>query len=212
MIRGALKAEYNAAKTPAEKEATTYYKLMQLPHFESIFDYKNYIAGYSEQPNTDEALQSQKSEESLERYLRELKYNVQYNLNPNVDPAGHTQDSKAKRKRLEEAYELTKKIIDLKKASVASPSKWDKDISWLSLYTGSNRDIDNPYIEIYSKLLDERKNKAYSRLYSINALYKEYLQYALKDYHKRKGMSPPELLGNQKASGGIWNNINPVEF
>jgi len=202
MIKSALKEEYNKATTE-EKKNTIYAKLMDLPHFEALFNYKNYIAGYSEQQNSEEVMQSGKSEESLERYLQDLRANIQYNLNPVVQASGHSPESAMKRQRLEAAYNITQKILDLKKAGVASQSQWDKDISWMTLYTGSNRDIDNPYIEIYSKLLDERKDKAYNRLFAVNMLFKKYLEPVLADYYKRSGMTPPPLVKGQQVGTGI---------
>ena len=122
MIKSALKEEYNKA-TAEEKKNTIYAKLMDLPHFEALFNYKNYIAGYSEQQNSEEVMQSGKSEESLERYLQDLRANIQYNLNPVVQASGHSPESAMKRQRLEAAYNITQKILDLKKAGVASQSQ-----------------------------------------------------------------------------------------
>lgn len=199
MIKQALEAEYKKAPE-ADKANTIYGKLQQLPHFEDIFNPTHYRAGYSEQQNSLAVAEQANTEESLTRYLADLRKNIQWDLNPYITTGGHSERSHIKRNRLAKAVELTNKIIDLKRSGVTN-AKWDEDISWMTLYTGSNRDVSNPYIEIYSRFLDEANDKANKRFFLIQSLYKEYLFPVMGHYYDQKGLKPP--TSGQKAKAGL---------
>jgi len=72
-IQGSLRDQYNQAKTQQEKDATIYGKLLKLPHFESIFNPKTYMAGYSQQPNAPKVVAEGDSVSKLARYMEELR-------------------------------------------------------------------------------------------------------------------------------------------
>jgi len=168
------------------------------------------MAGYSQQPNAPKVVAEGDSVSKLARYMEELRKNILWDLNPYVTTDTNEKRASIKRARLEQAQLLVKEILELRKTELSN-TKWDEDLSTLSLYTGSNRDIDNAYISIYSKVLDQANNKANARFFRVESLYKEYLAPMVKDYNARTGFRPPVVAG-QKDRAGFWTNINPVEF
>jgi len=132
------------------------------------------MAGYSQQPNAPKVVAEGDSVSKLARYMEELRKNILWDLNPYVTTDTNEKRASIKRARLEQAQLLVKEILELRKTELSN-TKWDEDLSTLSLYTGSNRDIDNAYISIYSKVLDQANNKANARFFRVESLYKEYL-------------------------------------
>jgi len=184
---------------------------MKLPHFDTLFTPSEYYAGYTEQPENIKTLLEGTPAVRLKRLMEELRKNVLWDLNPYVETNKNDQRSSIKRARLEEAEKLVNAILDLKKGELSN-MKWDEDLSWMSLYTGSNRDIDNAYVNIYSKLLDEANNKANGRYTLIEQLYKAYLNPMVEDYFSNHGKTKVPILAGQQDRAGFWTNIDPTKF
>jgi hypothetical protein len=210
MIKAALKAEYDSKTSEEEKKNTIYGKLQELPHFYSIFDPNQYNAGYSNNDNLDSTVNKGQSDADLMKYyMEELKYNIMFSVNPQINLASNSPEAAMKRDKLQKAAELVEKISDLNR-NYKGKLLTSEDISWMDLYTGNIQDLNNPYIQMYADLLETKKNKARDRFFALSSVYNQYRKPLDDHYYKRIGMKPPTASQNGKL--GLWTNIDPVKY
>lgn len=209
MIRETLYQEYKQSK---DKENTIYGKLKNLPHFERIFDYREYSAGYDSAYNYKATLAGSKDMEDQYRYLMDqLRYNVQYNLSISSLEGDDSAEANVRREKLNKSKKLVQDIIDLQKQADLQNLQWDKDISWMSYWIGSSRDQNSAYIQIYDRLLNEAKIKANTRWENTLQAYWQYVSPIIDLYYKRTGKIKPVTQGN-RSTRDLITNIDPVPF
>jgi hypothetical protein len=148
--------------------------------FNRLWTPSEYQAGYSGPMREQMARTNMTNTEMLLHKLDLLKHNVFYDLSP------HSLKSRdGAKNRARKAAALTEEILELKsKVTDLDLAKWDEDISYLSLYLGSNASTTSPYIQVYDQLLKERKaryHSEYQRKYTkflslLNPIYNAYMQ------------------------------------
>ncbi len=132
-----------------------YAKLKALPHFDTIFDASSYMAVSMDQINRTNP--DTTPDQELRLKTLELQSLIMYDRNivQNI-----TQGSKKDTKRAAKIKQLMQDIITLRSDKSISQASWDTDMGWMDQWLGSATASTNPYVQIYYKLLSERKQEA----------------------------------------------------
>lgn len=179
----------------------------------NIFNTEHYAVGY--QKSTDSISRKHKDkglDQQTQYNLVKLKELVMYGEIPNSK-------IEARKAREEEIKNLITWFIE-KGIPTATKGKngeliiggtkleeLNDDISFLSLYLGSNNDINSPFIQLFAKMQAARQDKIKAKLYRMNARYKQLEDPIIRDLIARtgkKGIGRTSLSASQQNAAYSW--------
>lgn len=185
------------------EEKEVYEKLKELPHFDKLFDSKEYNTAYKSSTMKSMDTSSHNSYERMSKIIAQLK--TLTTLHDDENEILHRKDKVA-----QEIKELTEELIELRKV-YGHDNITDEDfqLSAGSLILGTESDINNPFVRILSEFKNEKKQQAIDKYETedkaefvrlLDIVYKEWLN------KSGKASSKIPLIGNS------INFTNPKEL
>lgn len=167
-----------------------------LPNKERLFDPTEYDTSYA--PKVAEELRSNGLKPSEEYYnlLNKISFLMQGSGNDKTFKWSEKKTVAERRRLLKEYLE---KLIDLQKGmDKIDAASWEDDLSYLSKYIGTSKDIENAWVRVYQRVYEEKRLLAEQAYQKDMAEFYSYLDPVWKGYLKRKGMPETSILNRTK--------------